>query len=117
MHGLDPKGALAEAVERFALEGFVDRLVRTYSRGQRQRVALARALLHRPALLLLDEPTAGLDIASTKTLARVVREEALAGAVVILSTHDPLLTTELADDRWLLERGQLHRQGASTPAA
>ena len=91
------------------LSTFADRLVRTYSRGQRQRVALARALVHHPALLLLDEPTAGLDAASTARLVRVVREEAEAGATVILSTHDPALVAELGAEQWLLERGRLVR--------
>lgn len=113
VQGLDPHAALAEAVDRFALGSFVDRLVRTYSRGQRQRVALARALLHHPALLLLDEPTSGLDAASTTKLVQVVREEAQDGAIVVLITHDPALTTDIGDDVWLLERGRLERQ---TPA-
>ena len=100
-------------MERFALGSFVDRLVRTYSRGQRQRVALARALVHHPALLLLDEPTAGLDVASTAKLVAVVREEAAAGAAVVLITHDPALTRDLGDDHWLLQRGVLSRQTAA----
>jgi heme exporter protein A len=113
MHGKEPAAVLAEAEERFALRGFVDRLVRTYSRGQRQRVALARALVHHPELLLLDEPTAGLDVASTTRLARVVKEEVARGATVILSTHDPALVAELGGTAWLLERGQLLRRGAA----
>jgi heme exporter protein A len=110
IHGVDPKRALDEAIDRFSLGGFVDRLVRTYSRGQRQRVALARALLHHPALLLLDEPTSGLDTTSTGRLAAVVRQEAERGATVVLSTHDPALTTTLADEVWTLDRGLLRRE-------
>ncbi len=106
-HGLEPRAALDEAVERFSLGAFVDRLVRTYSRGQRQRVALARALVHHPGLLILDEPSTGLDAATTTRLAAVVREEAARGAVVILSTHDVGLSSDVADDVWVLERGQL----------
>jgi heme exporter protein A len=108
-HGIDVHKVLGLAIERFGLGPFVDRLVRTYSRGQRQRVALARALLHRPTLLLLDEPTSGLDAGSTSNLVRVVREEASAGAVVVLSTHDAALAAELGDDLWVLERGRLAR--------
>lgn len=107
VHGLDRREVLERATTRFGLGDFVDRLVRTYSRGQRQRVALARALVHEPSLLLLDEPTAGLDVKSTAKLVEVVREEAAAGAIVILITHDPVLTREVGDDLWLLERGRL----------
>jgi ABC-type multidrug transport system ATPase subunit len=110
LHGLDRREVLLRATERFGLGDFVERLVRTYSRGQRQRVALARALVHRPSLLLLDEPTAGLDVASTEKLVRVVREEAKAGAIVILITHDEALMKEVGDDFWLLARGRLARR-------
>lgn len=115
LHGLDREATLRRAIERFALGDFVDRLVRTYSRGQRQRVALARALVHQPGLLLLDEPTAGLDQASTSKLTGVVREEAEAGAVVLLITHDPALTAQLGDDQWLLERGRLRPRDPAEP--
>jgi len=115
VHGVDRADALARAIERFALTDFVDRLVRTYSRGQRQRVALARALVHHPRLLLLDEPTAGLDQASTAKLVEVVRQEAQSGAVVILITHDAPLMEQVGDDFWSLERGRLHPRKATAP--
>ncbi len=67
LHGVGG-GAIDAAVGRFHLQTFADRPFRTYSRGQRQRVALARALLHAPRLLLLDEPTTGLDKASVELL-------------------------------------------------
>jgi heme exporter protein A len=113
LHGLDRRAVLERAAARFGLGDFVDRLVRTYSRGQRQRVALARALVHEPSLLLLDEPTAGLDVTSTAKLVQVVREEARAGAIVILITHDAALTKEVGDDLWLLERGRLRPDEAA----
>jgi len=113
VHGLDPNVALAEAEERFSLASFVDRLVRTYSRGQRQRVALARALVHHPSLLLLDEPTAGLDASSTARLVAVVKEEARRGATIILSTHEPGVAAELGGRVFLLERGAIRQQAAA----
>jgi len=94
------------AIGRFHLQAFVDRPFRTYSRGQRQRVALARALLHAPRLLLLDEPTTGLDKASVELLRGVVREEADRGAVVVVVTHD-VAFTDLADHALTLERGRV----------
>jgi ABC-type multidrug transport system ATPase subunit len=111
VHGLDRRQVMERATERFGLGDFAERLVRTYSRGQRQRIALSRALVHGPSLLLLDEPTAGLDAASTAKLVQVVREEAARGAVVILITHDAALMKEVGDAFWLLERGRL-RPGA-----
>jgi heme exporter protein A len=107
LHGCDVAQAYAAARERFELGAFAERPVRTYSRGQRQRVAVARALVHQPRLLLLDEPTTGLDAAATKRLEAVVREEAERLAVVVVVTHDTAFA-EATDCRsvWL-ERGRV----------
>ena len=88
LHGCNPAHAFARAVERFDLAAFANRPVRTFSRGQRQRIALARALVHGPRLLLLDEPTTGLDGAATDRLRALLVEEVQRGATIILSTHD-----------------------------
>jgi len=106
LYGIDPKGAWSAALDRFDLAGFGERPLRTYSRGQRQRIALARALVHHPRLVLLDEPTAGLDAKSTARLQEVVREESARGAVVVVITHDPVFA-EIGDVRHRLERGRL----------
>jgi heme exporter protein A len=107
LQGEPPGEAFARASERFDLGAFADRPARTYSRGQKQRVALARALVHAPRLLLMDEPTAGLDSAATERLAAVVREEAARGAVVVLVTHDPVFGEAVAGAHVTLERGRV----------
>ena len=107
LYGCDPAAACRQAAERLELGPFVDRPVRTYSRGQRQRIALARALVHRPPLLLLDEPTAGLDKSSAGRLTRVVREEAARGAVVVVVTHDVAFAEEIGGRMVTMERGRL----------
>lgn len=113
--GQDPAQAVARAVERFDLTAFVDRHVRTYSRGQRQRVALARALVHRPRLLLLDEPTSGLDAASVARLGRVLKEESRAGATIVVVTHDPDLAREFGGTGVTLERGRVVERSGAGP--
>jgi heme exporter protein A len=107
LHGLDPKATMAQAVERFDLGPFAERPMRTYSRGQRQRVALARALVHSPRLLLLDEPSAGLDPASSERLVAVIHQEVARGAVVIVVTHDAALSTAVGGNRVELDRGRV----------
>jgi len=106
LHGCDAAQAFAKSAERFELSAFANRPVRTYSRGQRQRVALARALVQSPRLLLLDEPTTGLDAGATARLVRVLREEAARGATVVLSTHDDAFAGEVGTAHVALDRGR-----------
>jgi heme exporter protein A len=106
LHGCDAEVAFRRAEERFELGAFAHRAVRTYSRGQRQRVAVARALVHTPRLLLLDEPTTGLDTAATERLRGVVREEAQRGAVVVVVTHDAAFAESVQAATVELERGR-----------
>lgn len=96
-----------QVADRFELGAFVTRPVRTYSRGQKQRVALARALVHAPSLVLLDEPTTGLDKAGVKRLLSVVDDEVARGAAVVVVSHEPELFRERAKARWVLERGRV----------
>ncbi|MEJ7728451.1 MAG: ATP-binding cassette domain-containing protein [Polyangiaceae bacterium] len=107
--GLERAAAWAEARERFDLGSFAERPLRTCSRGQRQRVALARALVHRPSLVLLDEPTAGLDKPGVERLREVVRGEVERGAVVVVVSHEPevFLGFEGVVARVRLDRGRV----------
>ncbi|MGH7280931.1 MAG: heme ABC exporter ATP-binding protein CcmA [Polyangiaceae bacterium] len=109
LHGIDPEKAFHEAAERFGLGDFAHRPVRLYSRGQRQRIALARALAHAPRLLLLDEPTTGLDAAGMTRVMDVIADEAKRGAIVVAVTHDPRLA-ELGQARFIMQAGRLKMQ-------
>jgi len=117
LHGLPATAAFEAARARFDLGAFAERPFRTYSRGQRQRVALARALVHAPKLLLLDEPTTGLDAGSVDRLREVVRGEAARGTVVIVVTHDESFATAAGDTRLVLERGKVKADEASAASA
>jgi len=106
LYGLLPT-SLDEVGKRVGLGAFAERPVRTMSRGQRQRVALARALIHQPSVLLLDEPTTGLDVEGVALLTRIVKEEAERGAVVVLIAHDPTLAERLGATTVRLDRGRV----------
>lgn len=117
LHGLAPHAAFESARARFDLGAFAERPFRTYSRGQRQRVALARALVHEPLLLLLDEPTTGLDAKSVESLQRVVRAEAERGAVVVVITHDEVFARAAGDVRVVLDRGRIRDDEATAASS
>ena len=113
LYDIEPKARIEELTSRFELGPFFERPTRTYSRGQLQRVALARAVLHAPRLLLLDEPSTGLDVKAVERLVTVVEEERARGAICILVTHDMGLADQLADTRVRLERGRVAQPEAS----
>ncbi len=88
-----------------------DRNPQDCSVGERERVAIAAAFALSPQLLLLDEPTRGMDLAHRATLVRLVREHAAGGGCAIVATHDLDLARACADCRWLLVDGQLETAG------
>lgn len=82
-------------------------LVRVYSRGMQQRLAIGRAILHNPRLLLLDEPHTGLDQEAGEILDRVLRDVALEGRTVVMTSHDLVRAASLATRVDLLSRGKI----------
>ncbi|HUR97860.1 MAG TPA: ABC transporter ATP-binding protein [Pyrinomonadaceae bacterium] len=109
----DIKSAL-DALEMCDLDGFSGRLMNELSGGERQRVVLARALAAETAILLLDEPTANLDLAHQGLMFRLVRDRCRnsKGAAIVI-THDLNLASEFADRVLLLKSGKVFARGAA----
>jgi len=116
LHGGIGAAAIAGAIDRVALGTQRDRLVLHLSRGQRQRAALARALLHRPDLLLFDEPFTGLDAENVGGLTLRLQEAAAEGRGVVLVGHHPEEGWEAVTRLGVLARGRWVHE-APRPAA
>jgi ABC-2 type transport system ATP-binding protein len=98
---------LEAMIELFDLSDFVDDLTEQYSHGMRQRTVFAAALLHEPKVLIIDEPTVGLDPRSVRLLKDLLRCQAERGTTVFLSTHSLDIAQELASRIGIVERGRL----------
>ncbi len=103
----DHAARIGDLLTLVGLDGFADRPARRLSGGEQQRLALARALARDPALLFLDEPTASLDPAATKSIEDIVRDVAARGVKVVMSTHDLGQAKRLAGHVVLLHRGRV----------
>ncbi|MFI8771868.1 hypothetical protein BJF87_12415 [Gordonia sp. CNJ-863] len=114
LYGLSLKeaGAAAAAViDEFALGEFVDRRVSTYSGGQRRRLDLAATFVNRPSLLLLDEPTTGLDPHSRNSLWESIRTLPAEGTSVLLTTQYLEEAQALADEVVIIDAGRVVQAG------
>ena len=110
MYAMPPARArdrIDRMIELFGLRDFVDDLTQNYSHGMRQRTVFASALLHEPEVLIVDEPTVGLDPRSVRQLKDLLREEANRGVTVFLSTHSLDIAQELADRIGVVAQGRL----------
>jgi ABC-2 type transport system ATP-binding protein/sodium transport system ATP-binding protein len=114
LYGVAPADAAGESARLAHLLGLDDLLRRrcgTLSTGQRQRLNLARALIHRPPVLLLDEPTHGLDVLGSQVVAEFVAHARAEGKAVILTTHRLDEAERLCDRFGLLHKGRLIQTG------
>jgi sodium transport system ATP-binding protein len=109
------RSRLAEVAEILAIEPLLDRRCEGLSTGEKQRVSLARAILHDPPVLVLDEPTNGLDVLASRFLRDLVRKERDRGKAVIFSTHYMAEAELLCDRIGFIYRGRLLRE--ATPQA
>lgn len=98
---------IEEMIELFDLRDFVGDLTESYSHGMRQRTVFAAALLHEPRVLIVDEPTVGLDPRSIRLLKDLLRREADRGTTVFLSTHSLDVAEKLADRIGIVAHGRL----------
>lgn len=100
-----------DLLERLGLDGKKAAQYHSLSTGQKRRLALALAIAHRPRVLFLDEPTAGLDVATRAVLHEMMRELRREGAAIVLSTHDMAEAEAMADRVAILLQGRIAASG------
>ena len=114
MHGVSDEISWART-EKFAehldMKESLGRHTKGFSRGMRQKTALLRALAHGPNILLLDEPTAGLDITSARTVRALVRQLRDEGGTVIYSTHQLAEAQQVCDRIVIIHNGEIRADG------
>jgi ABC-2 type transport system ATP-binding protein/sodium transport system ATP-binding protein len=114
LYGVPPaqaQGELDRLRRLLGLDAFLDQRCATLSTGQRQRVSLARALIHRPPVMLLDEPTLGLDVLLSQIVTEYIEHVRGEGKAVILTTHHLDEAERLCTRFGLLHRGRLVSEG------
>jgi len=102
-----------ELLDRVGLLDYADRAARSLSGGEQQKLALARALARDPELLFLDEPTANLDPAATRSVEEIILGASHSGIKVVMASHDPGQIRRLAGEVLLLVRGSLCERGTA----
>ncbi len=108
-----PRGSIDEVLELVGLCDAADRPSQGYSLGMKQRLGLALALLHKPELLILDEPTNGLDPAGIREMRELIRDLPVRlGVTIFLSSHLLAEVEQLADHVVILAQGRMRFQGS-----
>jgi len=100
-----------EAAKRFDIADALDKDVGGYSTGMRTRLALARAVIHDPEVLMLDEPTAGLDPESARAVLELITDLAGRGRTIVMCTHLLHEAEGIADQVILMDKGQVRAHG------
>lgn len=109
---------ILEVAEEVGIENHLRAPVRTFSRGMQQRLAIARATLHRPAIMLLDEPDTGLDLEAAASLKQILRGGPGAQRTVVMTTHNLERGLQFSDRVAIMHRGRIvyMEQGKVDPA-
>jgi len=115
LYTLDKTPALERDIlrllELFDLEDRKNELVEGYSHGMKQRLVMCAALLHRPQVLIVDEPMVGLDPGGARLVKDIFRREARAGTTLFMSTHSLEVAEELCDEIAIIQTGKVIAQG------
>jgi len=98
---------IQEFIEYFEMSSYIDDLIQGYSHGMKQRLIFSSAFIHNPQILVIDEPLVGLDPASARKVKHLLREKAIQGLTVFVSTHTLSFAEEIAHRIGIIDNGNL----------
>ena len=104
---------MAELIRTLDMADFIDRRTEGFSQGQRVKVAIARSMVHEPQTVLMDEPSNGLDVMSTRALREYIRGLRQEGRSVVLSTHIMQEVAALCDRIVIIAKGEVAANGTA----
>ena len=110
LYGMSPDiidERVQKVIEQLNIDDFADRRTKGFSQGQRTKVSLARSLVHEPQTIILDEPSNGLDVMSTRALRELIRNLKAAGKCVLFSSHVMQEVAALCDEIIIIAEGQV----------
>jgi sodium transport system ATP-binding protein len=116
LRGIDParsEKTMARFVEWLDMKDILDRRTEGFSQGERMKVAITRALIHEPGTVILDEPTNGLDVMSTRALRELIKRLKAEGQTVMFSSHVMQEVAALCDEIIIISRGRVTAQGTT----
>lgn len=114
LHGMEPDAITKRSrflIEELDMGEFADRRVEKYSTGMKQKLSIARTVVHDPQVLILDEPTLGLDVMTSRNILRFVRDCRDRGKTVIYSTHIMTEVEKLCDRIGIIHKGRIVSEG------
>jgi len=112
-HSAELERRIAELLELFDLVHWSDELIESYSHGMKQRLVMCAALLHRPKVLIVDEPMVGLDPKGARLVKDIFRDEAKRGTTIFMSTHSLEVAQEVCQEIAIIQAGRIIASGTA----
>ena len=104
---------IAELLELFELNHWQEELIESYSHGMKQRLVMCAALLHRPKVLIVDEPMVGLDPKAARLVKGIFKDQARHGTTIFMSTHSLEVAEEVCEEIAILQSGEIIAEGTA----
>jgi len=112
-HNPDLHDHMSELLELFELSHWSDELIESYSHGMKQRLVMCAALLHKPEVIIVDEPMVGLDPKASRLVKDIFRSQAEKGMTIFMSTHSLLVAQEVCQEIAIIQAGKIIAMGSA----